>query len=318
MVVAWYVRDAEQPETDMGGVMSDGDVIKRIREHYDSMSKSQQKVAEFFITSEEALYLPAARIAEILEVSHSTVVRTAQAIGFEGFPDLQAALQERVFGRATSAATYELGKRKLGEGQPNDYATLFRRLMLADAHNIENLVNEIRSEDFAAAIDRVIAARAVYVIGLRSSAPMARSFGTALGHIRPRCTILEPGTGDLVDQIFEMDERDVLFAICFGRYATMTLRCMDFARSVGAQVIAVTDTPLSPAARRADVSFVVRQGVWFHGASATLLSLLNAFISAMLMQQHDIAQERLERIGNTLKYFDVFESADDAPPLRED
>jgi DNA-binding MurR/RpiR family transcriptional regulator len=301
------------------GVMNDGDVIKRIQDHYEGMSRSQQKVAEFFITSEEALYLPAARIAEILEVSHSTVVRTAQAIGFEGFPNLQAALQERVFGRATSAATYELGKRKLDEGQqPNDYATLFQRLMLADAHHIQTLVQEIRPEDFAASIDRLIAARSVYVIGLRSSAPMARSFGTALRQMRPNCTILEPGTGDLVDQIFEMDERDVLFAICFARYATMTLRCMDFARSAGAHVIAITDTPLSPAARRAAVSFVVRHGVWFHGASATLLSLLNAFISAMLMQQHDLAQERLERIGNTLKYFDVFESADDAPPLRED
>lgn len=300
--------------------MNDGDVIQRVREQYERMSKSQQKVAEFFITSEEALYLPAARIAEILEVSHSTVVRTAQAIGFEGFPDLQAALQERVFGRATSAATYELGRRKLGEEQPppNDPTLLFQRLMLADARSIENLITAIRAEDFTASVDRLIAARGVYVIGLRSSAPMARSFGMALRQMRPNCTLLEPGTGDLVDQIFEMDERDVLFAICFGRYATMTLRCMDFARRVGAHVIAVTDTPLSPAARRAAVSFVVREGVWFHGASAALLSLLNAFISAMLIQQPDLAKQRLERIGNTLKYFDVFDSADDAPPLRED
>ncbi len=300
--------------------MNDGDVIQRVREQYERMSKSQQKVAEFFITSEEALYLPAARIAEILEVSHSTVVRTAQAIGFEGFPDLQAALQERVFGRATSAATYELGRRKLGEEQPppNDPTLLFQRLMLADARSIENLITAIRAEDFTASVDRLIAARGVYVIGLRSSAPMARSFGMALRQMRPNCTLLEPGTGDLVDQIFEMDERDVLFAICFGRYATMTLRCMDFARRVGAHVIAVTDTPLSPAARRATVSFVVREGVWFHGASAALLSLLNAFISAMLIQQPDLAKQRLERIGNTLKYFDVFDSADDAPPLRED
>ncbi len=300
--------------------MNDGDVIQRVREHYERMSKSQQKVAEFFITSEEALYLPAARIAEILEVSHSTVVRTAQAIGFEGFPDLQAALQERVFGRATSAATYELGRRKLGEAQPpsNDHTLLFQRLMLADARSIEHLITAIHAEDFASSVDRLIAARGVYVIGLRSSAPMARSFGMALRQMRPNCTLLEPGTGDLVDQIFEMDERDVLFAICFGRYATMTLRCMDFARRVGAHVIAVTDTPLSPAARRAAVSFIVREGVWFHGASAALLSLLNAFISAMLIQQPDLAKQRLERIGNTLKYFDVFDSADDAPPLRED
>ena len=300
--------------------MGDGDVIKRVRDHYGNMGKSQQKVAEFFITSEEALYLSAARIAEILEVSHSTVVRTAQAIGFEGFPNLQAALQEQVFGRTTSAAAYELGKRKLGEDgqQDADPATLLRRLMLEDVHNIEVLANTISAEDFNASIDRLINARGVYVIGLRSSAPIARLFGTALRQMRPNCILLEPGTGDLVDQIFEMDEHDVLYAICFGRYATMTLRCMDFARSVGAHVITITDTPLSPAARRANVSFVVKNGVWFHGASAALLSLVNAFISAMLMQQPEQAKQRLERIGNTLKYFDVFDSGDDAPPLRED
>lgn len=300
--------------------MNDGDVIKRVRSQYESMSKSQQKVAEFFITSEEALYLSAARIAEILEVSHSTVVRTAQAIGYEGFPDLQAALQEKVFGRATSAAAFELGKRRLDEDDQKlaDPKALFQRLMLADARNIEALVHETRAEDFAISIDRLISATGVYVIGLRSSAPMARSFGMALRQMRPNCTILEPGTGDLVDQIFDMTEHDVLFAICFGRYATVTLRCMDFARSVGAHVIAITDTPLSPAARRASTSFVVKHGVWFHGASAALLSLLNAFISAMLIQQHDLAKQRLERIGNTLKYFEVFDSGDDDPPLRED
>lgn len=300
--------------------MNDDKVIKRVRDTYNDLGKSQQKVAEFFITSEEALYLSAARIAEILDVSHSTVVRTAQAIGFEGFPDLQAALQEQVFGRSTSAAAYELGKRKLGEDgqQASDPASLARQLMLEDANNIEALAQTINSEDFATSIERLMSARGVYVIGLRSSAPIARLLGSALRQIRPNCTVLEPGTGDPVDQIFDMNEQDVLFAICFGRYAIMTLRCMDFARSVGAQVITITDTPLSPAARRANTSLVVKNGVWFHGASAALLSLVNALISAMLLQQPEQAKQRLERIGNTLKFFDVFDSGDDAPPLRED
>jgi DNA-binding MurR/RpiR family transcriptional regulator len=303
--------------------MNDGNVMKRVREHYDDLGKSQQKVAEFFITSEEALYLSAARIAEILDVSHSTVVRTAQGIGFEGFPDLQAALQEQVFGRSTSAAAYELGKRKLNEmdeggEQVADPAVLLRRLMLGDAHQIESVANEINAQDFADSIDRLISARSVYIIGLRMSAPIARAFGTALRQMRPNCILLEPGAGDLVDQIFSMDEHDLLFTICFGRYATMTLRCMDFARSVGAHVITITDNPLSPAARRANVSFVVKNGVWFHGASAALLSLVNAFVSALLMKQPEPAKQRLEQIGNTLKYFDVFDSGDDDPPLRED
>src|SRR5215208_1836899 len=162
------------------------DVLARIRANYDSMSKSQQLVAEFFLTRGlEAVHLPAARIADLLDVSHSTVVRTAQAIGFEGFPDLQAALQERFLGRINSASVYQRGSRELiGElnqqheqNDGMDTAAVLRRLIMTDANNIENLLDQIVVPDFERAIELLIAAQSVYVIGLRSSAPLALNFG---------------------------------------------------------------------------------------------------------------------------------------------
>src|SRR5215217_7651763 len=147
------------------------DVLARIRASYDSMSKSQQKVAEFFLTrGMEAVYLPAARIAELLDVSHSTVVRTAQAIGFEGFPDLQAALQEQFLGRMNSTSIYQVGSRKLSgqlSDQNEDSASILKRVMLTDARNIESLTEQISLPDFERAIDLLINAPTVYVIGLR-------------------------------------------------------------------------------------------------------------------------------------------------------
>lgn len=291
------------------------DVLTRIRANYDSMSKSQQKVAEFLLTRGlEAVYLPAARIATLLDVSHSTVVRTAQAIGFDGFPNLQSALQEQYLGRVNSTSVYQLGSRKLvGElsEQNEDSAAILQRVMLTDARNIESLIPQISIPDFLRAVDLLIAAPSLYIIGLRSSAPLALNFQIGLHQIRPNCILLRPDFGDLVDQIAPMAAGDLLFSICFGRYMRETLKCMDHARKVGATVVTVTDTPLSPAAKRADLAFIVRYGVWFYGASAALFSLLNALMTAVLLRQGPEAQQRLNHVDKLIEQFGIFEPTDD-------
>ncbi len=297
------------------------DVLARIRASYDSMSKSQQKVAEFFLTRGlEAVYLPAARIAELLDVSHSTVVRTAQAIGFEGFPDLQAALQDQLLGRINSTGVYQLGSRRLinelhEQNEDGNTASILQRVMLTDARNIENLISQISLADFERAINLLIDAPSLYVIGLRSSAPLALNFNTGMRQIRPNCTLLQSGFGDLVDQVAPMSEGDVLFSICFGRYMRETLTVMDYARKVKATVVTITDTPLSPAAKRADLVFVVRYGVWFYGASAALFSLLNALMAAILLRQGAQAQARLEHVDQVIEQFQIFEPAEGNNPV---
>ncbi len=299
--------------------MTNEDVLAHIRAHYDAMSASQQKVLEFFLTRGlEAIYLSAARVAEITDVSHSTVVRTAQALGFEGFPDFQAALQEQLMGQLNSAGVAQLGARKLVgelvEQDPTSIGAVLQRVMLTDARNIENLVPQIPLVDFEQAVHWLIDSPHVYIIGLRASAPMALNFGMSLRQIRESCFILQPGVGDLVDQVAGIRSGDVVFAICFGRYMRETLHVMDYARRVGAHLITITDTPLSPAARRADLVFTVRYGVWVYGASAALFSLLNAFISAILVAQHDQAQARLEAVDQIIEQFGIFESESSEPP----
>lgn len=296
------------------------DVMASIRANYDHMSKSQQRVAEFFLTRGlEAVYLPAARIAELLDVSHSTVVRTAQAIGFEGFPNFQSALQEQILGRINSASVYQLGSRKMigelrDQNEDASTETILQRAMLTDARNIESLAAQISIPDFDQTIDLLISAPTVYVIGLRSSAPLALNFSIGLRQIRPNCTLLRPDFGDLVDQVAAINEGDVLVSICFGRYMRDTLYCMEHAHKAGAKVIAITDTPLSPAGKRADIVFVVRHGVWFYGASASLFSLLNAVIAALLIRQNASAQQRLEYVDGIIDHFQIFEPMDSTDP----
>jgi len=295
------------------------DVLLLIREAYAGMSTSQQKVLEFFLSrSLEAVYLSAARIAEMVDVSHSTVVRTAQALGFNGFPEFQSALQEQVSGRMNSTGVYQLGARKLIsellEQDGSGTGSILEHVMLNDAKNIENMVSQITMADFERAVNMLLEAENVYVIGLRSSAPMAMNFAMGLRQIRGKCHLLQPGVGDLVDQIVALTDKDLLFCLCFGRYTRVTLHAMDYARKIGAQIISVTDSPVSPAARRADLVFTVRYGVWFYGASAALFSLLHALVAAILVHQNDAAQTRLERLDAVIEEFNIFDTDDTQPP----
>ncbi len=291
------------------------DILTLIRESYDGMSTGQQKVLEFFLERRlEAVYLSAARIADMVDVSHSTVVRTAQALGFEGFPEFQTALQEEVSGRINSASVYQLGSRKLInellEQDNNSMGAILERVMRTDAKNIENMVSQISVPDFEQAVSMLLEAETVYVIGLRSSAPMAMNFAMGLRQIRGKCHLLQPGVGDLVDQIAALTSKDLLFSLCFGRYTKETLHAMDYARKIGTRVISVTDTPVSPAARRGDLVFTVRYGVWFYGASAALFSLLNALVAAILIHQNEAAQTRLEQLDTVIDEFGIFDSGD--------
>ena len=125
--------------------------------------------------------------------------------------------------------------------------------------------------------------------------------------------MLRPDFGDLVDQVASIGEGDVLFSICFGRYMRETLTCMDYARKMKATVITVTDTPLSPAAKRADLAFVVRYGVWFYGASTALFSLLNALMMAVSAPSGHGRAAAPEQVDRIIEQFQIFEPADDPP-----
>lgn len=297
------------------------DVEALLRGKYDSLSPGQQKVAEFLLThSAEAVYLSAPRIAKLVGVSHSTVVRTAQRLGFSGFPELQSALQTRYVHLGSAVERFRLSSAALdrgGEAEATDAdLPLLHRVMLTDIAHLQEVLERVPVHDFDRAAEMLDQARRVYIVGLRASASLAFNFGLALRYIRPECYILQPGVGDLPDQLMELSAEDLLVTMSYGRYTRDTIRCMDVARSVGAQVLTITDNPLSPAAKRADVALVVPIRVWFYVMSAAPHSLVSALLVAVAMRRKEQAQERLERIDRYFQLFGTFENEDQQDLLR--
>ncbi len=292
----------------------DADIETRMRVAYDSMSKSQQRVTEFLLTHGiDVVYLSAARIAKLVQVNRSTVVRTAQTLGYEGFPDMQAALQQHLISRLNTSERFQYGSRQLIEemqepGDGTSPASVLQRVIRTEIDQIENLHQQISSDNFEEVVKLLAKARRIYLIGLRASMPLALHLLIPLRLIRDNCYLISyQSPNGLSDQLEELTDEDVLFAVTYSRYARDTLNAMDYARSVGAKVIALTDSPLSPAATRADKVFVISFRIWMYSNAAAPYVLFNALFTALFLRYGEHVPERLKKLERIYSKMEIFE-----------
>ena len=259
----------------------------------------------------DVVYLSTSRIAELVDVNRSTVVRTAQALGYDGFGDLQADLQQQLLQRFSTADRVKLDLLRLNEdiedqaSQENGLAML-SSMVRAEIKDMENMVNQITEADFNRAVNLLEQADKIYILGLRGSLPLAMTFIFLMRHVRPNCFMLEPGAPNFADQLAELTADDVLFTISYSRYASDTIRCMDYAQRVGASVLTLTDDPLSPAAKRADLAFVLLFRMYLYRNTSTPMVLLNALAAALSARLSPRSPAQLDRLEEVYEHWDVF------------
>lgn len=287
-------------------------MLEHIRSAYPGMSRSHKKVAEFLLTyGIDVVYLSASRIAELVNVNRSTVVRTAQALGYEGFGDLQAALQQQLLQRFSTADRVRLDLLRLSEDLDDETGrgqglSLLSALARAEIRDLEDIVSRIAESDFAQAVDWLERSRNIYVLGLRGSLPLALTFVFLLQHIRTGVLLLEPGTPAFAEHLVVMTPDDVLFTISYSRYARDTIRCMDYARTIGTPVITLTDSPVSPAAKRADLAFVLLFRMYLYRNTSTPQVLLNALAATLAARLPGGTETHLERLETVYEQFGIF------------
>ncbi|GAB4527665.1 MAG: MurR/RpiR family transcriptional regulator [Anaerolineae bacterium] len=291
---------------------SDQDIATRIMLDLESMSKSQQKVARFILDQgQDVIQLSATRIAELLEVDRSTVVRTAQALGYTGFLEMRSALQAELSKRISLADRLRVGgqqlREDLKEAPTNDGAgAVLYSMIQTEIHHLENLLYHVPVDDMEKAVDWLDEADHIYVLGLRVSYAVATNFGMLLRYIRENVHTLNPGS-HLVEELEAFSPRDVLFVISSSRHEQDTLRCMDYARHIGAKVIAVTDNLLGPVGSRADLVFLIPSRLWAVGHSLDTFALLNALWGTLFLRHQDSVEERLKHMDAMYSHFHIFD-----------
>ena len=278
------------------------DLIDRLNLTGKKLSKSHRLIADYIAAHyDKAVFMTAAMLGEIVGVSESTVVRFAVALGYEGYPQLQHSLQELVRHRLTAVQRFEMTS-----DMPEN--AVLSTVLKADMMNIRHTADAIDEKAFADVVNKILSAKIIYILGLRSAAPLAQFFAYYLSFIFEDVRVVAASSTDVFEAIARIRKEDVLIGISFPRYSTRTLEAMRFAHECGAQVIGITDGLMSPLYRQADVCLTARTDMAsFVDSLVAPLSIINAMVAAVSMSRHEQVAARLRRLEEIWDEYDVYD-----------
>lgn len=266
------------------------DLMYRINEKYKKMSKGQKLISEYIMNNyEKAAFMTASKLGNKVGVSESTVVRFANMLGYDGYPKLQKALQELIRNKLTTLQRIEMTS-------DLDESTLLKSVLKADMNNIRLTLEEVNKDDFDKVVESIFSARNIYILGLRSAAPLAQFMGYYLSFIFDNVRLVTSGINDILEQLVHISPQDLLIGISFPRYARRTVEAVNFAKDKGAIIVAITDAILSPLTSYADYILLARSDMAsFVDSLVAPLSLINALIVAVgIRKKPDISSDFLE------------------------
>lgn len=235
------------------------DLIRVIHDRYDGMSKSYQKIAVYLTQNPNDVAVRSVNaIGETSGVHASSFVRFAQALGYEGFKDLQSLFQKRL---STAAPGFEARvkalEKELGERTDRSEMGFMHDLVVRDIASLKAMLTDIQPEDLAKAVGLLEKADVVYLIGQLRSAPVVELLRYILTMLGKRCVLLDPGGGLATHMARAMRKTDLLFAVSFRFYANEVVNVVEEAAGRGIPIVAISDSTLSPLAKSARVLFAV-------------------------------------------------------------
>lgn len=278
------------------------DLMRLIQSRFPRLSKGQKLIAEYILKSyDKAAFMTAAKLGVSVGVSESTVVRFANELGFSGYPKLQKALQELIKNKLTTVQRLELSNDYISEG----YA--LKGVLKADMENIRATLEKINYNTFEEVVKKIFEAKRIYIIGLRSSTALAEFLGFYLNIILQNVRTVGNGISDIFEQMINLEEGDLVIGIGFPRYASRTIDALAFAQDRGANVVAITDSLLSPLAAKADYSLIAQSNMAsFVDSLVAPLSVINALIIAVGMREKQSITATFNNLEEIWREYNVY------------
>jgi len=277
-------------------------VLQCIHTHFPKLSKGQKRIAQF-ITREfdRAAFLTAAKLGNDVGVSESTVVRFAIALGFDGYPDLQTAMQEIIKNKLTTVQRVEMSTQYTNEGD------ILKNILKSDMENIRSTLDMADNETFQKIIKEVFAAKTIYIVGLRSSTALAQYLGFYLNLVLDNVRVVGYGISDIFEQLLRAGEGDVLIGISFPRYSRRTIEAIRYAKEEGATIIGITDSMMSPIAEMSHYCLTARSNmVSFVDSLVAPMSLINALIIAVGMGKKDETRDYFKKLEDIWSRYSIY------------
>jgi DNA-binding MurR/RpiR family transcriptional regulator len=282
---------------------ADVDVITRINECYPRMSKGKKSIATYICDHyEQAVFMTAAELGRIVGMSESTVVRFAMSLGYEGYPEFQKALSVWVSDKFGSVQ--KVG-RKFGRSSEGE---ILSTILQSDISNIEHTINSIDVVAFKTAVDIILKARNLYIVGVRSCEPLADFLHFYMNMIRGNNILIRTtNVSEMFEQMIRISDRDAIIGISFPRYSMRTLKCMEFANDRNAKVITITDSVHSPMNLYSSCNLLAKSEMASIVDSLVApLSVINALVVALCMKKPNEVQADLKMLEETWNNYQVY------------
>ncbi|MBE6954824.1 MAG: MurR/RpiR family transcriptional regulator [Ruminococcaceae bacterium] len=284
------------------------DILSNIQNSMSSLSKGQKLIANYILEYyDKAAFMTASKLGKTVQVSESTVVRFAVELGYEGYPEMQRALQEMIRNKLTSVQRIEVANDRFGQ---ND---VLSTVLHSDIDKIRSTLEKIDRATFDKAVDLIMGANKIYILGVRSSAALASFLGFYMNLMFDNVRLVHTtSVSEMFEQVVKVAPGDVVLGISFPRYSSRTVKAMRFCHDSGATVIALTDTMQSPIAENADLVLAAESDmISLVDSLVAPLSLINALIVAISRRKdQELAHtfSELERIWDEYEVYEKVEN----------
>ena len=278
-------------------------LISHIQSQYTRFSKGQKLIAQYILKNyDKVAFMTACKLGETVGVSESTVVRFANALGYSGYPKLQDALQEVIKNKLTTVQRVDMVK------EFNDDSAILKKIVKSDIDNIKDTLEGIDEKAFEEAANRILKAKRIYIVGMRSSFTIAQYLGFYLGIILDSVHVIRTDMGDAFEQVVKINEDDVLIAISFPRYSKKSYQIVSYAKEKGAHIVSLTDSPFAPVASFTDNLLLVKSNmVSFVDSLVPALSIANALIVSVGMKEKEDIKQHFDDLEAIWEKYSVYD-----------
>ena len=282
-------------------------VLHTIEDNLSTFSKGQKRIGRYILDHyDQAAFMTASKLGKLTEVSESTVVRFAAELGFDGYPAMQKALQEMARNRLTSTQRIQAAE--------NIYdRDVLSSVLQADIENLRQISMDEDRDTFQTAVEKIVHARHIYILGARSSTHLAGYLYFYMQMIFENVTLVQASAaGEIFEQLFRIGTEDVMIAISFPRYSKVTMNSVKFAKDRGATIIAITDNALSPVFQMSDAALLAPcEMISFVDSMVAPLSLINALLVALACRMGKDVSATFSELEGIWNEYDVFGKVDD-------
>ena len=286
------------------------DILSVLESLSPSFSKGQRRIAAYILEQyDKAAFMTASKIGKTVGVSESTVVRFAVELGYDGYPSMQKALQEMVLNRLTAVQRIGVTNDRIGD---QDVVSM---VLQADADKLRQTNENLDRAAFQSSVDAITKARRIYVLGVRSAAVLVNFLRYYLDFMFDNVQVITTsGAGEMFEKLVNVGAEDAVIAFSFPRYSTSTAAAAQYCRSVGAKVIGLTNSKMSPLGQNCDFVLIAKSDmVSMVDSLVAPMSVVNALVVALAARREKELSRTFDTLERVWEEYNVYEKRIDHP-----